>query len=152
MVDLEEIAGKEVRGIYRKESKIFSMETKASEVLGYLEENNMYEALILEGDKIGLVTVRDLFNVRQPTQTEMGDYPGDLWGVYRAAPPEATVLDVSTWLLSNKVRAIPVREEDGAVGIISQRELLEEVARSRELSDYGIEDVMSYPVTAMEVD
>jgi CBS domain-containing protein/ribosome-associated translation inhibitor RaiA len=152
MVDLEEIAGKEIRGIYRKESKIFSTETKASEVLGYLQENNKYEALIHEGDKIGLVTVRDLFKVRQPTQTEIGDYPGDLWGVFRAAPPEATVLDVSTWLLSNKVRAIPVREEDGAVGIISQRELLDEVARSHEFSDYGIEDVMSYPVTAMEVD
>jgi CBS domain-containing protein/ribosome-associated translation inhibitor RaiA len=99
-----------------------------------------------------MVTVRDLFKVRQPTQTEIGDYPGDLWGVYRSAPPEATVLDVSTWLLSNKVRAIPVREEDGALGIISQRELLEEVAKSSNLSDYRIEDVMSYPVTAMEAD
>jgi CBS domain-containing protein len=126
------------------------MEAKASEVLGYLEDNNKYEALIQDKEQIGLVTVREIFNVRQPTQTEIGDYPGDLWGVYRAAPPDATILDVSLWLLDNKVRAIPVRDDEEALGIISQRELLEEVAKSQDLKDYRVEDVMSYPVTAMD--
>jgi len=146
---LREFAFSEIRDLVRTDIDIFTPGDRVSRVLGELKESDHYEAVVVSDGKVGLVTVRDLLDVVQPHQTEIGGHPKDRWSVYRAVSPSQTVLEVSEPMIKNRVRALPVVEDGEAVGFICQVEIMEALGGVKELSDIPAKDLMRAPVVAM---
>jgi CBS domain-containing protein len=151
-MNLEDFAYSKIDKLIRREFKTFSPSDKVSRVLGELDKSNHYEALVKESNKVGLVTIRDLLDVVQPDQTNIGEHPEDRWRVYRAVEPDYRVLDVVKILSDNRIRALPVLQEDEAVGFICQVELMEALDNVPDLANIPIKDLMKTPVVTMNVD
>jgi CBS domain-containing protein len=109
LISLEEFAQKEIREYLKKDYLVFQQDDTVSKVLGKLDPDEHYEAIVRENNKLGFITIRDMLGVSQPQITKIGDYPGARWNVSRVASPEYTVLDIVEILIENKIRALPVR-------------------------------------------
>ncbi len=149
MSSLEELAFSEIRPFIRRGVQVFDESEKVSRVYGELKEKDHYEALVKSGDRYGLTTVADLLEVSQPSQTTIGDYPKDLWGVYPDVPSDASVLDVVETMLTNRVRALPVVDDGKLEGIISQEDVAWALEGLPELRGVKTAEIMVTPVITL---
>ena len=150
MISLEEFASNEIREYLKSNYHVFRPEDTVSEVLGKLDPEKHYEAIVRENNKIGFVTIRDMLSVVQPFNTKIGEYPGDRWNVFGVVSPNYTVLEVVEILVENKIRAIPVAEEGRLKGFICQLDLVEGLAEVNELEKEQVKDVAELPLIKME--
>jgi len=67
---LEELSSTVISDYVTRRMSVFDPGDTASRVLGELKETGRYEVLVSSGTKVGLVTVRDLLDVDQSTQTK----------------------------------------------------------------------------------
>lgn len=149
MSSLEELAFSVIRPFIRRGVQVFDEAEKVSRVYGELKEKDHYEALVRSGDRLGLTTVADLLEVSQPSQTTIGDYPKDLWGVYPDVSSDAIVLDVVSTMLTNRVRALPVVDNGEPEGIISQEDLAWALEGLPELRGVKAPEIMVTPVITL---
>jgi CBS domain-containing protein/ribosome-associated translation inhibitor RaiA len=126
---LAEIGQTKISELLNKPFSIFLPEDTASKVLGELEKSDGYEALVSVGDKVGLVTIRDLLNIEQPDQTKLEG----LWKHLTPVTSDSLVQSVATDLVRLNARALPVVENLKPVGIISQVEIVDALADCPEL-------------------
>lgn len=64
-----------------------------------------------------------------------------------SVPPEANVLDVATTMANDRIGAIPILDEDGLVGIFSERDLMTRVVvAGRDPSTTPVREVMTRQV------
>ncbi len=152
MISLEEFASKEIREYIKTNYIVFQPDDKLSKVLGQLENEEHYEAIVREGNKIGFTTIRHMLSVVQPHQTKIGEYPGDRWSVFGIASPDYTVLDVVEMLVENKIRAMPVAEEGNLRGFICQRDLVKGLSQVQELEGAPAKDIAKLPLITMRPD
>ena len=68
---LRELAFTEIREIVPNTLNVFSPDDTASRVLGVLKEEGLYEAAVAMEDSVGIITVRDMLDVDQPSQTKI---------------------------------------------------------------------------------
>lgn len=147
---LREFAHSSIRNLIHTEIDVFNPDEPASKVLGVLEDHEHYEAVVKDDGRVGLVTVRDLLDIVQPSQTKIGDHPKDLWRVYESVTPEDTVLSVTDSLIRKRIRALPVVEEGRVLGFICQVEITEALAEIPELSKIPAEQLMKTPVISLD--
>lgn len=143
---LEELASTVISDYVTRHMSVFDPGDTASRVLGELKETGRYEALVSSGTKVGLVTVRDLLDVDQSTQTKIEG----LWRTLTPIESESTFRGVAEALISGNMRAFPVVEHRKLVGIISQVEIVAAMVDVPELKAYPAKDYVKRPVATLD--
>lgn len=143
---LEELASTVISDYVTRRMSVFDPGDTASRVLGELKETGRYEALVSSGTKVGLVTVRDLLDVDQSTQTKIEG----LWRTLTPIESESTFRGVAEALISDNMRAFPVVEHRKLVGIISQVEIVAAMVDVPELKAYPAKDYVKRPVATLD--
>ena len=143
---LEELASTVISDYVTRHMSVFDPGDTASRVLGELKETDRYEALVSSGTKVGLVTVRDLLDVDQSTQTKIEG----LWRTLTPIESESTFRGVAEVLISGNMRAFPVVEHRKLVGIISQVEIVAAMVDVPELKAYPAKDYVKRPVATLD--
>lgn len=147
MKTLEELATKEITDLIDKRVSIFDPQDIASKVLGELKLTNRYEAVVSSGSKVGLVTIRDILDVDQPSQTKVEG----LWRPLNSVSPEDHIGTVASILIKSNIRAIPIIEKKKVIGIISQNDLIYALSNVNELRKINVKDHIKSPVITLEV-
>lgn len=136
--------------LLKKDVNVYYPGDTVSKILGELYETGRYEAIVLSGDKYGLITIRDVLKVNQPQLTKIGESPGNLWMTLLPASPEDEVANTAQILLKNNVRAIPVVESRKVSGLISQVDISNALCEVSELSGLAINELMTKSVVSMK--
>lgn len=145
---LEELAATEIASITKMPSSVFKPGDQVSKVLGVMKSTGRDEAVAAEGDRIGIVTVRNLLGVDQPSRTKIER----IWEQIEAVGPNTIVLDVSVILHMNRVKALPIVLRGKVIGIISQTDIINELTQVPGLSEIKAMDLISNQVETMETD
>jgi CBS domain-containing protein/ribosome-associated translation inhibitor RaiA len=143
---LEELSSTVISDYVTRRMSVFDPGDTAFRVLGELKETGRYEALVSSGTKVGLVTVRDLLDVDQSTQTKIEG----LWRTLTPIESESTFRGVAEALISDNMRAFPVVEHRKLVGIISQVEIVAAMVDVPELKAYPAKDYVKRPVATLD--
>lgn len=144
---MQDLAVSEIRELYHRDISVFDPDEKVSKVLGDLRETGRYEATVASGGKFGIITIRDMLDITQPTQTRING----IWSVISSASPEDPVINVADILIRNNVRALPVVEDGNIVGIFSQVDLTKALCDVSELEGIKAKELMRRPVISLDV-
>jgi CBS domain-containing protein/ribosome-associated translation inhibitor RaiA len=146
---IDELSQTEISELIEKRVSVFTLEDSASKVKGELEKTGRYEALVVGGGKIGLVTIRDLLDVELLEQTKVDR----LWKSQWQTPvtSDSWVRGVATELLRINARALPVVEDMRPVGIVSQVDIVAAMADCSELKRTLAKDVAKMPLVSLGV-
>jgi CBS domain-containing protein len=145
---LRELAFTEIREIVPSDFNLFSPDDAASKVLGVLKKEGLYEAAVAVEDSVGIITVRDMLEVDQPSRTKIDG----VWRGTGSVSPGDTVLDAAEMLVRNNIRAVPVTENGRIVGVVSQVDIVNAMCRVPELSGYAAKDLIRSPVWSLDTD
>lgn len=146
---IDDLSQTEISELIEKRVSIFTLEDSASKVKGELEKTGRYEAIVVGGGKIGLVTIRDLLDVELLEQTKVDR----LWKSQWQTPvtSDSWVRGVATELLRINARALPVVEGMRPVGIVSQVDIVAAMADCPELKRTLAKDVAKMPLVSLGV-
>jgi len=144
---LRELAFSEIRELIQARISVFSTDEAVSRVLGVLRETDRYEAAVKSDGSVGLITVRDLLDVDQPSKTKIDA----VWKATGSVKPNDTVIDIAEGLVRNNVRALPVLEDGEVVGIISQQDLTSAMCEVPELSGVAAKGLIRSPVLSLDI-
>ncbi len=146
---IDELSQTEISELIERRVSIFTPEDSASKVKGELEKTGRYEAIVVGGGKIGLVTIRDLLDVELLEQTKVDR----LWKSQWQTPvtSDSWVRGVATELLRINARALPVVEDMRPVGIVSQVDIVAAMADCPELKRTLAKDVAKMPPVSLGV-
>jgi CBS-domain-containing membrane protein len=146
LTTLEELALTEISSLSMGTS-VFSPEDTVSKVLGVLKDSKRTEAIAAEGNRYGIVAVRDLLGVDQPERTKIES----IWNQIGYITPSTSILEATDLLLGNGVSAIPV--VDGKeVMAVSMQDIVGALNGIEELKNMKAKSIMQTPVLTMEVD
>ncbi len=146
-ISLRELAFSDIRGLFQARVSVFSTDEVVSRVLGVLRETDRYEAAVKSNGSVGLITVRDLLDVDQPSRTKIDA----IWKSTGSVKPGDAVIDIAENLVRNNVRAMPVVEDGEVVGIISQQDLTSAMCEIPELSGVAAKGLIRSPVLSMDI-
>ncbi|MBM3291913.1 CBS domain-containing protein [Candidatus Bathyarchaeota archaeon] len=144
---LEELVNKEINDLIDKRISIFDPKDNASKVLGELKQTDRYEAVVSSGSKVGIITVRDLLDIDQPSQTRLEGF----WRPLTPVSPNVTLGSVASILIKSNIRALPILETKKVTGIISQNELINSLLGVEELKKINVKDHLKAPVISLDV-
>jgi len=144
---LEELALTEISSLPAGSAIVFAPGDTVSKVLGVLKETERTEAVAAEGDRYGIVAVRDLLGVDQPERTKVES----IWNQVGYVTPSTTVLETTDLILGNGVSAVPL--VDGSeVRLVSQQDILDALMDVGGLKETPAKSIMTSPVLTMEAD
>lgn len=146
---IEELSQTEISELIDRRVSVFTPEDTASKVKGELEKTGRYEAIVVGGGKIGLVTIRDLLDVELLEQTKVDR----LWKSQWQTPvtSDSWVRGVATELLRINARALPVVEDMKPVGIVSQVDIVAAMADCPELRKTPAKNLAKMPPVSLGV-
>lgn len=144
---LRELAFSEIRELVHHPVSVFRPDETTSKVLGVLKETERYEAVVSSKASVGIITIRDLLDVDQPSQTKIDG----VWRATGAISPSDAVIDLAEILVRNNIRALPVVEEGSVVGIVSQVDLVSAMCDVPELSGISVKDLVRSPVWYLDI-
>ncbi len=136
------VAFKPVSEVMTPSPIIVSSSEVVSKLLGRLYETDTYEAVVVGGNSVGLITVRDLLDVTHPERTAVER----VTKTAATIRPEAMTLEAVDLMISHRLRAIPIADETGVIGLISQVEVTESLSTSPDLKEIRCKEVMVSPV------
>lgn len=145
---LRELAFSEIRELVHSPVSVFDPDETVSRVLGVLKETDRYEAAVASGKSVGLITVRDLLDVDQPSRTKVSS----VWRATGSASLSDSFIDVAEIMVRNNIRAVPVVEGCTVAGVISQNDLISELCDVPELSGVPAKDLVRRPVLSLDID
>ena len=102
MKNLDTFSSTRIGDFLKREMTVFDPETSVSKVLGDLEKNGRYEAVVQSDSKVGLITIRDILKVDQPKQTKLTR----IWRPLTPVTPDDTVRDVAHELIDRNKNAL----------------------------------------------
>jgi CBS domain-containing protein len=141
---IEEFGSTRIGELLNTKLITFNPETTVSKVLGELEKNGRYEAIVHSDSKVGLITIRDILKVDQPNQTKLTR----LWKPFTPVSPDDTVRDVAHELIDRNLRALPVVKDLIPIGIISQVDLIDALTGYSEIKSVkAIDLARASPIT-----
>ena len=142
---LEELALTEISSLPAGSASVFAPGDTLSKVLGVLKDTGRTEAVAAEGDRYGIVAVRDLLGVDQPERTKIES----IWKQVGYVTSSTSVLEATDLILGNGVSAVPV--VDGKdVHLISQQDILDALEEVEELKNTSAKSIMTTPVLTMD--
>jgi CBS domain-containing protein/ribosome-associated translation inhibitor RaiA len=146
---IEELSQTEISELINKRISIFTPEDMASKVKGELEKTGRYEAIVVGGGKLGMVTIRDLLGVELLEQTKVEK----LWKSQWKTPvtSDSWVRGIATELVRINARALPVVEDMKPVGIISQVDIVRAMADCNDLKKTLAKDLAKMAPATLEV-
>ena len=146
---IEELSQTEISELINKRISIFTPEDVASKVKGELEKTGRYEAIVVGGGKLGMVTIRDLLGVEPLEQTKVEK----LWKSQWQTPvtSDSWVRGVATELVRINARALPVVDNMKPVGIISQVDIVGAMADCNDLKKTPAKDLAKMAPVTLEV-
>jgi predicted transcriptional regulator/ribosome-associated translation inhibitor RaiA len=145
---LGELASTEISTFFKKKITVLKPEETAGKALGELEKTGRYEAVVWAGSKMGLITIRDLLDVEQLEKTKIET----LWKPQMVFTADSQVGRVAAEMIRINQRALPVIEKDEPIGIISQVDIIAEMADLTELKKTQIKDIAKIPVISLDVE
>ena len=145
---LKELAFSEIRELVHGPVSVFKPNETVSKVLGVLKETDRYEAAVASEASTGIITIRDLLDVDQPSRTKVDG----VWRATGSVSPDQTVIDVVETLIRNNIRAMPVVEGGDVTGIVSQVDLIPPMCDTRELSGIPAKELIRSPVWSLDID
>jgi CBS domain-containing protein len=92
-----------------------------SKTVGALKETDAYEAFIVERDRVGMVTIRDILRVSQVEGvkiTTVAKYPTKL-------SPATSLGQAARILTDSRLRALPIVEDGEVTGAVTAKRVLE---------------------------
>ncbi len=133
-----------IREIVETDCPSIPQSANISKLISLLHTSENYEAIVTNGHPPRLVTVRDLLGVTHPERSSVS-------GIAFSPPhmtPEAPLYDASLKLVHNRVRLLPVVENESIVGVVRQTRILEKMADCEDLEECFSEELMvKNPVT-----
>jgi predicted transcriptional regulator/ribosome-associated translation inhibitor RaiA len=142
---LNELAETTVSELNISKGNVLSPDENASKVLGILKDTNKIEAVAANGEKYGIITVRDLLGVDQPANTKIET----IWKQVGKINSNTSVLEAVDLMFRNNVTAIPLVEKD-YVSLISQQDITSAMINIPELSTIQAKDIMISQVVTVE--
>jgi CBS domain-containing protein/ribosome-associated translation inhibitor RaiA len=146
---IDELGQTEISELIERRVSVFTPEDSASKVKGELEKTGRYEAIVVGGGKVGMVTIRDLLNVEQLEQTKVDRLWKSQWQTPVTA--DSWVKGVATELLRINARALPVVDNMTPIGIISQVDIVAAMLDCPELKKTPAKDIAKIPPTVLGV-
>ncbi|MBS7622576.1 CBS domain-containing protein [Candidatus Bathyarchaeota archaeon] len=92
-----------------------------SKIVGKLKETNAYEAFVVEKDKVGMVTIRDILRASQIEGVKIAavtKYPTKL-------SPTASLGQAARIMTDYRLRALPIVEDGEVTGAVTAKRVLE---------------------------
>ena len=143
---LLELAETEVRTILHGAGGVFSPGDQVSRVLGYLKDTGRPEAVAAKGDRVGIISLRDLLGVDHPGRTKVES----IWKQVGTLAPGAAVIDAAAILMEKGVRALPVVESGEVVGVVSQIDIIEALTEVSGLRNMAAKEYMQNSVITVD--
>ncbi len=144
---LEELALTEISSLPAGSASVFAPGDTVSKVLGVLKDTGRTEAVAAEGDRYGIVAVRDLLGVDQPERTKIES----IWKQVGYITSSTSVLEATDLILGNGVSAVPL--VDGKeVHLVSQQDIIDALADVEELKNVSVKSIMTTPVLTMDAE
>ncbi len=147
MKTLREYAYSTIKPLIEWGISVFDPSDTVSRVLGELIETGRYEAIVVSGHKMGIVTLRDFLDVVQPSRRKLEG----MWRITGAAHVGDRVIDVADRLRREGLRALPVLGGK-SIGLISHVDLAGGLCDVQELSAVKAGEVMTTPIHTLSID
>ena len=129
---------------FRSEPIIVSSETPISEVMGILEQRGAYEVFIQDGDKVGMITIREILKASDIS----GMKASSLMFYVPKLSPDDTVRKAAKLMNDYRLRALPVIEDGRIEYAVTTRTLCEAFLSESKLRNVRISRIMTRnPVT-----
>jgi len=137
LADIRLLAHSSVKETIETDYPSISHSENVSKLISLLQTSKSYEALVTN-DLPRLVTVRNILKVTHPERTSVS--------IISFSPPrispDTTFYDTSLKLVRNKIRVLPVIEDESVVGVVRQVKILEKMADCDNLNKFLSEDLM----------
>jgi CBS domain-containing protein/ribosome-associated translation inhibitor RaiA len=146
MESIRELALSEISEIAHGGISVFRPDETVSRVLGVLRESGRYEAAVTSDEAVGIITVRDLLGVSNPSRAKIAS----VWRATGSVGPSASVLDVVDVLMRDGIRAIPVTSGGEIESLASQMDIIGAMCEVSELSEVTAKDLVLSPVIAVD--
>jgi CBS domain-containing protein len=144
---MEYLKGLEVSSIQSEPIFVLPL-NPVSKVIGVLKEHDAYEALVMIGKKVGMVTSRDLLNVRnittRKTETLVKFVP--------SLTPTDSVNKAARIMMQHRIRSIPIVERNKVTGMVTAIVILRQM-QNASIGGLKIRSLMTqHPVTVESED
>lgn len=122
------------------EALIVNPSTPLSRAIGLMEENSAYEVFISIGDKVGIVTVRDMLRAKGFTDTRIEAF----MSFVPKLSLDADLIYAAKIMAEYRLRALPVTRNNEVIGKLDVKAIISKV-RDSGLSGIRISKIMSSP-------
>ena len=141
---LREIAFLKAKDVLETNCPNISRSESVSKVVSLLTSSESYEAIVINSELNGVVTVRDTLKILNPERTSVARI------LFK--PPsmgsDTPLYDVASALISNRIRIIPIVDNGSISGVVRQKAVLKRMVDCPDLQEFLAEDLMvSNPVT-----
>ncbi|MBN1682110.1 CBS domain-containing protein [Candidatus Bathyarchaeota archaeon] len=133
----QELGLTEIEELVKTKIDVFEPDDTVSKILGELEKNGGYEAIVETDTKIGLITIRDILKVDQPNQTKLTKF----WKPLSPVTTSDVVKDVAHELIERNIRALPVVKNQKTYGLISQVDFVNALIDCSDLSSIPAKNI-----------
>ena len=137
-MNLKDLAQSAVRDIIETDFPQIDCSETVSKLISLFQASGSYEAIVTKGEKVGIVTVRDLLNVNHPDKVSVSR-------IQSRPPlitPDTPLYDAAQKMISSRVRMLPVVEKNKVCGAVRQTKILEKMMGSEGLTEVLAEDFM----------
>jgi len=143
---MEAVKKLEVGGLQTPANTV-SPSSSVSKILGIFKDLPLYEVFLTVGDKVGMITMRDILGVSNLTSRKTSS----LITYVPKLSPQSRVGEVARIMTEYRVRALPVVEGDNITGVVTSLSIIE--AAQKSLPELKAKHVMTaQPITIFEND
>lgn len=138
MSDLRSLAQSTVEEISETDYPRISHSESLSRLISFFHTSKSYEALVTDVHPPRLVSVRDILKVTHPRRTSVSKI------AFRppSISPSTPIHDASLKLVRNRIRILPIIENESVIGVARQSKILEKMADCYDLREFVAEDLM----------
>jgi predicted transcriptional regulator len=142
---LRQFASTKISQFIHNPGSIFDPEDLISKALGYMKETGRREVIAIKENKIGVLDVRTLLDVEHPHNLRIDRK----WEQHGNVNYNDTFLRITKLLSGNNIWALPVKNGEKVVGIMSHEDIIDGLCTVEELKNIKAKEIARYPVTSV---
>jgi predicted transcriptional regulator/ribosome-associated translation inhibitor RaiA len=135
---LKLLAQSSVREVSETDCPTIPNSANVSKLISLLNTSESDEAIVTNGFPPKIVTIRDILKVTHPDKTSVSNIASSPPNI----TPDTRVYDASRKMVQNRVRILPVTENESVVGVVRQTKILEKMADCKDMGDCASENLM----------